>query len=164
MRPLAELALTLSSMPWAVGLACSALASLLPAVPAVAEDGFHALRPAEIRWSVLRESPALSRADIHGRQEGVGPFTFRVRAAAGHRLLPHTHPDDRVITVLEGTYWSAVGDTWDESRLVAYPRGSFYVVPAGVPHFSAVLEGETEFQESGIGPSRNDMIPPTTLR
>jgi len=32
-------------------------------------------------------------------------------------------------------------------------------VPAGVPHFSAVLEGETTFQESGTGPSRNDMIP-----
>jgi len=145
-------------------LACGALWLLCPLIALAADGVFHAVRPAEVQWSVLRQSPALARADIHGRQDAVGPFTFRVRAAAGHRLLPHSHPDDRVITVLEGTYWSAVGDTWDESRLVAYPRGSFYVVPAGVPHFSAVLEGETEFQESGIGPSRNDIVPQATGR
>jgi hypothetical protein len=52
-----------------------------------------------------------------------------------------------------------VGAEWDESKLIPFPAGSFYVVPAGMPHFSAVLEGETVFQESGIGPSRNDMIP-----
>ena len=118
----------------------------------------HAVRPDEISWAELRKTPALFRAVIHGAQEKAGPFTFRVRAAAGHRLLPHTHPDDRTITVLAGTYWSAMGDTWDDSQLVAYPQGSFYVVPAGVPHYSAVLEGETIFQESGVGPSRNDMV------
>ncbi|MFO1318957.1 MAG: cupin domain-containing protein [Burkholderiales bacterium] len=127
---------------------------------ACAEDGgLHAVRPDEIAWKEVRMSPLLCRAVIHGDQDRPGSFTFRVRAAAGHRLMPHTHPDERVITVLEGTYWSAVGDIWDESRLIAFPRGSFYVVPAGVPHFSGVLDGETVFQESGTGPSRNDMIP-----
>lgn len=127
--------------------------------PAAGESGFHAVKPDDIAWKEVRKSPPLSRAMIHGDQDREGSFTFRVRAAAGHRLMPHTHPDERVITVLEGTYWSAVGDLWDESRLIAFPRGSFYVVPAGVPHYSAVLEGETVFQESGTGPSRNDMIP-----
>ena len=124
-----------------------------------ADAGFHSVTPDQIAWKELRKSPPLHRAMIHGVQEQAGSFTFRVRAAAGHKLLPHTHPDERVITVLEGTYWSAVGDTWDEAKLIAFPRGSLYVVPAGVPHYSAVLEGETVFQESGTGPSRNDMIP-----
>ncbi len=126
---------------------------------AFADPALHAVKPDEIAWQEIRRSPSLLRATIHGAQEKAGAFTFRVRAAAGHRLLPHTHPDERAITVLEGVYWSAVGDTWEESKLVAYPAGSFYVVPAGVPHYSAVLDGETTFQESGTGPSRNDMIP-----
>lgn len=136
-------------------------AALLGGAPLLHADdvGFHAVTPDTIEWKELRKSPPLHRAMIHGSQERPGSFTFRVRAAAGHRLLPHTHPDERVITVLYGTYWSAVGDTWDESKLIAFPQGSFYVVPAGVPHYSAVLEGETVFQESGTGPSRNDMIP-----
>jgi len=128
--------------------------------PVIAAPAFHAVKPDDIAWQEIRKSPPLFRAMIHGEQAKAGAFTFRVRAAAGHRLLPHTHPDERVITVLEGVYWSAVGDTWDESKLVAFPAGSFYVVPAGVPHFSAVLEGETTFQESGTGPSRNDMVAP----
>lgn len=136
------------------GIACACLAS-----PVSADPVFHAVKPDEIAWKEIRRSPPLFRAMIHGEQEKAGSFTFRVRASAGHRLLPHTHPDERVITVLEGTYWSAVGDVWDDSKLIAFPAGSFYVVPAGVPHFSAVLEGETTFQESGTGPSRNDMVP-----
>jgi quercetin dioxygenase-like cupin family protein len=134
--------------------------ALAAASPASADSGeVHVVRPDDVPWEVVRQDPPLARAMIHGDQAKPGPFTFRVRASAGHRLLPHTHPDARTITVLQGTYWSAVGETWDEARLVAYPVGTFYVVPAGVPHYSAVLEGETVFQESGTGPSRNDMLP-----
>jgi len=133
--------------------------AILALAESASAEGFLAVTPDGIAWTEVRKSPPLFRAYIQGDQDKAGAFTFRVRAAAGHKLMPHTHPDDRVITVLEGTYWSAVGDVWDETRLIAFPRGSFYVVPAGVPHYSAVLEGETVFQESGFGPSRNDMVP-----
>lgn len=135
------------------------LVAPLTPLAAPAEPVLQAVRPDDIAWKEIRKEPPLFRAFIQGDQDKPGAFTFRVRAAACHKLLPHTHPDDRVITVIEGTYWSAVGDVFDESKLVVFPRGSFYVVPAGVPHFSAVPEGETIFQESGVGPSRNDMIP-----
>ena len=134
-------------------------ATLTVSSMAMAEGELRGVRPDDIVWKLIRKEPPLSRAFIQGDLDQPGAFTFRVRAAAGHKLMPHTHPDDRVITVLEGTYWSAVGELWDESKLVAFPRGSFYVVPAGVPHYSAVLDGETVFQESGTGPSRNDMVP-----
>lgn len=125
---------------------------------ALAQSVFS-VTPDQIQWKEMRKTPQLYRANVLSEQEKPGPFAFRVRAAAGHKLMPHTHPDDRTIIVLQGTYWSAVGSTYDESKLIAYPTGSLYVVPAGVPHYSAVLEGETIFQESGNGPSRNDMIP-----
>jgi quercetin dioxygenase-like cupin family protein len=139
----------------------SASIAVLAPVSSRAADApaFHAVTPDQIAWKEIRKAPPLFRAFLQGDQEQPGPFTFRVRAAAGHKLAPHTHPDDRVITVIRGTYWSAVGDRWDDAKLIAFPAGSFYVVPAGVAHYSAVLEGETEFQESGIGPSRNDMVP-----
>ena len=44
------------------------------------------------------------------------------------------------------------------SRPLAYPARSFYVVPAGVPHFSAVLDGEFEFQEVGFGPGSHNLV------
>ena len=66
--------------------------------------------------------------------------------------------DARTVTELSGTYWTGVGDSFDEPRLQAYPDGSFYVIPAGVPHFSAVLDGEVVFQEGDFGPSGHDRV------
>jgi uncharacterized RmlC-like cupin family protein len=99
-------------------------------------------------------------AGIYGDPGKPGPYAFRVRAQAGHRLAPHTHPDERTVTVLSGTYWSGVGETVDDAKLQAFPAGSFYVISAGVPHYSAVLEGEVEFQEAGVGPSSHDLVTP----
>ena len=137
------------------------LAVALSSSGALAADAaFQSVTPDAVPWVQIRKEPPLWRAFVQGDQEKPGAFTFRVKAAAGHRLPPHTHPDDRVITVIQGTYWAAIGDAWDDTKLIAFPQGSFYVVPAGVPHYSAVLEGETIFQESGIGPSRNDLVSP----
>ena len=69
-----------------------------------------------------------------------------------------THPDERTATVLSGTYWSGVGVTFAEEKLQAFPAGSFYVIPACVPHLSTVLDGEVELQEAGLGPSAHDLV------
>jgi hypothetical protein len=133
--------------------------SILLATAAFAQtEGLRALQPDEIQWSQRRQSPDVFYAAIYGDPAKAGPYAFRVRAQAGHSLPPHTHPDERTVTVLSGTYWSGVGETFDESRLVAFPAGSFYVIPAGVPHFSAVLSGEVVFQEGGVGPSSHDLV------
>lgn len=126
---------------------------------ALANDkDLQAQLPEDIKWVQRRASPDVFYAGIYGTPDKSGPYAFRVRAQAGHRLPPHTHPDERTVTVLSGTYWSGVGETFDESRLRAFPAGSFYVIPAGVPHFSAILSGEVEFQEAGVGPSSHDLV------
>jgi mannose-6-phosphate isomerase-like protein (cupin superfamily) len=42
---------------------------------------------------------------------------------------PHSHPEDDVFYVIEGTMSVLVADTWVDA-----PRGSFVLVPAGVTH------------------------------
>jgi mannose-6-phosphate isomerase-like protein (cupin superfamily) len=134
------------------------LSVMLAAAGAAQAEGLRALQPEEIQWSQRRQSPDVFYAAIYGDPAKAGPYAFRVRAQAGHSLPPHTHPDERTVTVLSGTYWSGVGESFDEGRLVAFPAGSFYVIPAGVPHFSAVLSGEVVFQEGGVGPSSHDLV------
>jgi quercetin dioxygenase-like cupin family protein len=41
----------------------------------------------------------------------------------------HTHPEDDVFYVLEGTMTFLVGERWIDA-----PRGSFVLAPGGVPH------------------------------
>jgi hypothetical protein len=131
---------------------------LLATVSPAQDEGLRALQPGEIQWSQRRQSPDVFYAAIYGDPAKAGPYAFRVRAQAGHSLPPHTHPDERTVTVLSGTYWSGVGETFDESSLIAFPAGSFYVIPPGVPHYSAVLSGEVVFQEGGVGPSSHDLV------
>ena len=136
-------------------LCCSCLGAT-----ALADESLRGLLPSDIAWVQRRTSPDVFYAGIYSDPARPGPYAFRVRAQAGHRLAPHTHPDERTVTVLSGTYWSGVGETFADEKLQAFPAGSFYVIPAGVPHFSAVLEGEVEFQEAGVGPSAHNLVTP----
>jgi hypothetical protein len=138
----------------------AALCGVCLSAAALADEGLIGVLPQDIAWTQRRASPDVFHAGIYGDPAKPGPYAFRIRAQAGHRLAPHTHPDERTVTVLSGTYWSGVGETFDDSKLRAFPAGSFYVIPAGVPHYSAVLEGEVEFQEGGVGPTSHDLVAP----
>jgi len=77
----------------------------------------------------------------------------------GSRVLPHTHPDDEVVTVIAGTWYLGLGETFNEAALRAYPDGSFIVIPGGVPHFLATKSEPVIVQVSGHGIFRtNDLI------
>ncbi|MBS1794593.1 MAG: cupin domain-containing protein [Acidobacteria bacterium] len=115
-----------------------------------------ALLPQDIKFGpspVLPKGIELANiyADPAGKAEPV--WIARVRYAAGARLMPHSHPDQRIVTVLSGTYYQGASDKFDEKKLVAYPPGSFVVVPAGVNHFAWAKDGEVVVQESGITPT-----------
>ena len=39
---------------------------------------------------------------------------------------PHWHPNDRFVTVLEGTWYTGTGDTFDVARAVPLKAGEFH--------------------------------------
>ena len=96
--------------------------------------------------------PTMQFMMIYGAPNKRGPFIFRAKFPPGYKLPPHKHPDMRTVTVLKGTYYSAIGDTFDESKLQAFPAGTFYFTPANTGHFSATKDEEVIIQESGEGP------------
>jgi len=51
-----------------------------------------------------------------------GPYVIRVKVPLGVRLLPHTHSEDRIYTVISGVFYIGLGDQFDSERLQAYPR------------------------------------------
>ena len=97
--------------------------------------------------------PTVQFMMIYGAPNKPGPFLFRAKFPPGYKLPPHKHPDVRTVTVLKGTYYSAIGDTFDESKLQAFPAGAFYFTPADTGHFSATRDEEVIIQESGEGPA-----------
>ena len=121
---------------------------------AVAEDTMimPSVTLGEEKWIVNPTvPPTMQFMMLYGAPNQPGPFIFRAKFPPGYKLPPHKHPDARTVTVLKGTYYSAIGDTFDETKLQAFPAGTFYSTPADTPHFSATKD-EVIIQESGMGP------------
>ena len=91
------------------------------------------------------------RAQLFGDSGQGGTWIDRVKIPGGARVLAHTHPQDELVTVIEGTWYLGEGAKFDSAKLKGYPAGSFIVIPAGVPHFAAAKEGTVVVQLSGMG-------------
>ena len=91
-------------------------------------------------------------AILKGDPSKPGLYTILLRIAPNTRIQPHSHRDDRIATVVSGTWYFAYGDEFDETDLKALPPGSFYTEPEGINHFGLTKE-EVLIQMTGIGPS-----------
>jgi quercetin dioxygenase-like cupin family protein len=107
-------------------------------------------RPAP-RFVPLRPLTADSEA-IFGDPEVPGePFVLRIRELPGTIIPPHSHPVDEHITVLEGTFYFAVADTFDLSLMKELKAGSYAFAPKGSTMFGASPDGAI-VQVHGVGP------------
>jgi anti-sigma factor ChrR (cupin superfamily) len=133
------------------------LALLGAGVPTVAEQtllmkGHDTVAAPELQWVEAESIPPGARMImLHGSPDKPGPYIFRVKFPAGYKLPPHHHQDARSVTVLTGSYWSAVGDSYDQSKLKKFGPRDYYTTDAGVSHF-AWAETEVIIQEMGMGP------------
>jgi quercetin dioxygenase-like cupin family protein len=90
--------------------------------------------------------------NVLGDPEVAGqPFVLRIRELPGTIIPPHTHPVDENITVLEGTFFFAVADTFDLSLMKELQAGDYAFAPRGSTMFGASPEGAV-VQVHGIGP------------
>src|SRR5215467_4029986 len=104
----------------------------------------------EVRWfTPPYYKDGRQRAQLFGDSSQGGAWIDRVKVPAGARVLAHTHGQDELVTVIEGSWYLGEGTKFDAARLKGYPAGSFIVIPAGVPHFVAAKEGTAVVQLSG---------------
>lgn len=109
--------------------------------------------PDTLRWVSPPNVSGLQAAWVLGAEQKPGPYLIRVKLATGASIPPHTHPDERISTVLAGTLYVGFGKTFDETKVVAIPTGAVYVAPANVPHYIWAKDGEAMYQEAGVGPT-----------
>lgn len=78
-------------------------------------------------------------------------FVLRLKFPDGYKVMPHWHPSDEKVLVLQGTLGLGMGDKFDAAAGHELPVGSYASMPRGVRHY-AWGNGETIVQVSGIGP------------
>jgi quercetin dioxygenase-like cupin family protein len=117
------------------------------------------VRPDEVRWFTPRfYNDGRQRAQLFGDSSQGGAWIDRVKIPGGARVLAHTHAQDELVTVIEGTWYLGEGVKSDAAKLRGYPRGSFIVIPAGAPHFVAAEEGTVVVQTSGNGKFQTEYL------
>jgi hypothetical protein len=79
------------------------------------------------------------------------PFVLRIHAEAGYIIMPHTHPVDENMVVLEGSWALGMGDRFDAKALQPMEVGDFGFAAQGMKHF-ALSKTATVLQVHGIGP------------
>lgn len=89
-----------------------------------------------------------------------GLYTILLRVPAHTRIAAHHHPDDRVATVVSGTWCFGYGSVFDEADLRALPPGSFYTEPPDDDHFAETRDSEVLVQISGLGPTGTTYVDP----
>ena len=96
---------------------------------------------------------------VYGDPTKPGVFVSRVKFSAGWKDPPHWHPDEvRTAVVLSGTLYFGTGEEWDESKVKAYPPGTFYSEPSKAPHYTWAKDGEVIIQVTGVGPSGKTFV------
>jgi len=118
------------------------------------------LNPGEID-ALEQTGPSAGTSGVSGIQTRVlkgdptrsGLYTIQLKVPANTRIESHDHPDDRVATVISGTWYFGYGSRFDEKRLKALPPGSFYTEPPNEPHFARTGNAPVTVQITGFGPT-----------
>jgi len=82
-----------------------------------------------------------------------GLYTIQLTIPAHTRIEAHSHPDDRVATVVSGIWYFGYGDRFDDERVKALPAGSFYTEPPKEAHFARTGDAPVTLQITGFGPT-----------
>ena len=125
------------------------------------QEIFKTILPDDVDWKPFPAFPPSVRlAVIVGQPSKPGPYTIRVKAPHGTKLMPHRHPEDRVYTVISGVFYIGLGDEFDASKLQAYPPGAVIILPGNTHHFHWAKSGEYVTQITAMGPLGLEYLSP----
>jgi quercetin dioxygenase-like cupin family protein len=120
------------------------------------------IKPADLKWDEAPPGlpPGGKMAVLNGDPAQPGAFTVRLKAPAGYKVLPHTHPTAERLTVISGSFRIGMGEKFDEASMQEMGPGSYIVLPAGMAHYAkgtkqSVLQIDSEgpFQINYVNPS-----------
>jgi hypothetical protein len=145
----------------ASGFAAAAIAAI--AMTAIAKDSpdFVRIAPTDLNWHAVPDGHGVQQATLLGDPNKPGMYVVRVKFPPHVMDVPHWHPNARYVTVLEGTWYTGTGDTFDFSRAVPLKPGSFMLHPAKATHWDGSGGPETVIvQIIGEGPATTTQVDP----
>jgi quercetin dioxygenase-like cupin family protein len=124
---------------------------LTVSIAAEDENGFIRLDSDEITFGGDPNRPQITL--IAGDPEKEGFYVLRARFLPGVFSAPHTHANDRHVTVIKGTWYTGTDASFDRDKTVPLRPGSYMMHPAGAVHYDGAKDEEVIVEIKGIGPA-----------
>ncbi len=129
---------------------------------AAGKPDFIRIAPGDVQWHDSPGGHGVQEATLFGDPDKAGMYVIRVRFPPHIMDRPHWHPNDRFVTVLEGTWYTGTGDTFDVARAVPLKPGSFMMHPAKAVHWDGSGGNEAVVvQIIGFGPGSSIPVDPS---
>ena len=90
---------------------------------------------------------------LAGNPAAAGFYSILLFVPPHTTIQAHSHRDDRMATVVSGTWQFGYGTHFDEKTLKMLPVGSVYSEPGGVNHFARTAKDPVVVHISGFGPT-----------
>ena len=90
---------------------------------------------------------------LFGDPSKSGFYVVTMFVPAHTTIQSHSHRDDRMATVVSGTWRFGYGDRFDERELKTLPPGSIYSEPGGANHFARTDTEPVLVEITGYGPT-----------
>jgi quercetin dioxygenase-like cupin family protein len=146
-------------------IACTVAAAALTsfAVRAGADKdkpAFVRVTPDTVAWTDRPGYDGVKFAVVHGDPTKPGIYVVRAKFSPGTMTRPHWHPEDRFVTVLQGTWYTGEGDAFEPDKTVPLKAGSFMLHPGKAHHYDGAKDEEVIVQIIGMGPSGTTLVNP----
>jgi hypothetical protein len=110
--------------------------------------------PDQITWK-RNAAGTNETALLYGDPDKPGPYVLMFKWLPGNMSRPHWHPNDRMITVLKGTWWVGTGEKYDPDTTVPLPTGTYVTHFAKEIHYDGAKDAEVWLLMAGEGPATN---------
>ena len=74
--------------------------------------------------TVSASPPSVRLGVVVGQPSEPGLYAIGVKGAAGVKLMPHRHPEDRIYTVMSGVLYIGLGERFYGDAVAAFRRGA----------------------------------------
>jgi quercetin dioxygenase-like cupin family protein len=135
-------------------------ALVLAAAAASGAAGADPLNPKALAFKLPEQIPwkrnaagTTETAVVYGDPEKPGLYAVLTKWLPGNMSRPHWHANDRVITVLKGTWWVGTGEKYDPESTVAMPAGTVVTHFGKEVHYDGAKDGEAVLMIVGEGPA-----------
>ncbi|UCH48228.1 MAG: cupin domain-containing protein [Betaproteobacteria bacterium] len=143
-----------------MGLALLAPLAVTNANSGSDDEGFAITQAAEQSFQPLPGIDGVSYSKVFGDSSQPGVYIVRVRFDPWTMTMPHYHNNDRLVAVIQGTWYAGTHTEFDATNTTGIQQGGYMLHPAGGVHFDGAKEETAIVQITGTGPNKTTFLEP----